>query len=77
MSAVRGADVRDGVRVRRGRLSMRGSASTQGAKSFSRGSLGFQETVAPSIANNRLLAITMLARPNRLNSCAVFFAKPL
>jgi len=29
------------------------------------------------IASNCLLAMTRLARPNRLNSCAWFLAKPL
>jgi hypothetical protein len=38
---------------------------------------GLQDGPRASMASNRLLAITMLARPNRLNSCASFLASPL
>ena len=36
-----------------------------------------QDASRACAANNDLLAMTRLARPNRLNSCALFFAKPL
>jgi predicted secreted protein len=36
-----------------------------------------QDGPRASMASRRLLAITMLARPNRLNSCAAFLARPL
>lgn len=36
-----------------------------------------QDALRAWIANNCLLAMTMLARPNRLNSCASFLASPL
>ena len=36
-----------------------------------------QETPRAWRFNNDLLAITKLAKPNRLNSCASFLAKPL
>ena len=36
-----------------------------------------QETPRASSVNNRFLAMTRLARPNRLNSCAPFLASPL
>jgi hypothetical protein len=36
-----------------------------------------QDTPRAWIANNCRLTTTRLAKPNRLNSCAVFFARPL
>jgi hypothetical protein len=36
-----------------------------------------QDAPRPSSASSRLLAITRLAKPNRLNSCAWFLASPL
>ena len=36
-----------------------------------------QDAPRASSASNRLLAITMLAKPKRLQSCAAFFARPL
>lgn len=36
-----------------------------------------QDGLLPCGLNNRFLASTRFARPNRLNNCAVFLAKPL
>ena len=36
-----------------------------------------QDTPRAGSANSRRLAMTRLARPNRLNNCASFFARPL
>ena len=38
---------------------------------------GLQDAPRAWIANNGLLAMTRLASPNRLNSCASFLPKPL
>jgi hypothetical protein len=43
----------------------------------SEATLGPQDAPRASIANSRLLAITRLASPNRLNSCASFLTSPL
>ena len=53
----------------------RGSAARSGA-SFE-AVLRSQDAPRVSSASNCLFAMTRLASPNRLNSCASFFAKPL
>lgn len=58
-------------------LSMREGASARSFRGHSHAISGFKRQLRHQVANNRRLAITRLARPNRLYSCAVFFASPL
>lgn len=77
MSPIRHGELGSRCGVRFDALSGRTQARVAVLEASFEAVLRAQDAPRVSSANNRRLAMTMLANPNRLNSCASFLAKPL